>query len=66
MTLVAPHIVNDASYVTRIKRASHFYVSNVARIKHASHSEGQAQYLVKFEDAFAEQSSTVWYGVVLE
>ena len=52
MTSVAPRIVND--------------VSNVARIKHASHSVGQAQYLVRFEDDFAEQSSTVWYGVVLE
>ena len=52
MTLVAPRIVNDASYVVRIK--------------HASHSVGQAQYLVRFEDDFAEQTSTVWYGVVLE
>ena len=35
MTLVAPHIVNDVSYVTRIK--------------HASHLAWQAQYLVRLE-----------------
>ena len=35
MTLVAPRIVNDVSYVTTIK--------------HASHSVWQAQYLVRLE-----------------
>ena len=42
MTLVAPRIVNDVSYVTRIKHGSHF-----AR---------QAQYLVKLKCHFSWQA----------
>ena len=39
MTFVAPRIVNDVSYVTRIK--------------HACHSSWQAQYLVKVKCHFS-------------
>ena len=39
MTLVAPRIVNDVSYVTRINHEIHF--------------AWQAQYLVRFEVDFA-------------
>ena len=38
MTLVAPRIINDVSYVLRINDEMHF--------------AGQAQYLVKLEDDF--------------
>ena len=43
MTFVAPRIVNDVSYVTRIKHASHF----VYLVTLTCHFSWQAQYLVK-------------------
>ena len=53
MTLVAPCIVNDVSYVTRIKHGSYF--------------ASQAQYLVKLKCHFLWQAHYLEeYFVVLE
>ena len=49
MTLLAPRIVNDVSYVTRINHEMHF--------------AGQAQYLLKLERDFSWQAQhfvTFW------
>ena len=64
MTLLAPRIGNDVSYVMRIKHEIHFAwtcrvtfvaprivndVSYVTRINHEIHFARQAQYLVRLE-----------------
>ena len=46
MTLLAPRILNDVSYVTRINHEMHF--------------AWQAQYLVKLERDFLWQAVTFW------
>ena len=65
MTLVVLRIVNDVSYVRRVKHARHFAwqaqylvrldprivndVSYVRRIKHARHFAWQGQYFVRLD-----------------
>ena len=51
MRFVAPRIVNDVSYVTRIKHASHF----VYLVTLTCHFSWQAQYLVKLKCHFSWQ-----------
>ena len=47
MTSVAPRIVNDVSYVTRIKHACHFSWQAQYSVKVTCHFSWQVQYLVK-------------------
>ena len=49
MTFVAPRIVNDVSYVTRIKHASHSVWQAQYLVKFKCHILWQAQYLVKLK-----------------
>ena len=46
---VAPRIVNDVSYVTRIDDASHFAWQGQHLVRLEGHFSWQAQYSVKFE-----------------
>ena len=50
MRSVAPRIVNDVSYVTKIPPRIVNNVSYVTRIDDASHFAWQAQHLVRLED----------------
>ena len=52
MTFVAPRIVNDVSYVTRIKHASHSVWQAQYLVKVKCHFSWQAQYLVKVKCDF--------------
>ena len=48
MTLLAPCIVNDVSYVTRINHEMHFARQAQYLLKLECHFSWQAQHLVKF------------------
>ena len=62
--MLAPRIVNDVSYVTRINHEIHFAwqaqydVSYLMRINHEIHFAWQAQYLLKLECHFRGRRST--------
>ena len=47
--LVAPRIVNDVSYVTKINHESHFAWQAQYLVRLEGHFSWQAQYSVKFE-----------------
>ena len=48
MTLLAPRIVNDVSYATRIKRENDFSLQAQYLVKLECHFSWQAQHFVKF------------------
>ena len=53
MTFVAPRIVNDVSYVTRIKHACHFAWQAQYLVKVKCNFSWQVQYLVKVKCHFS-------------
>ena len=53
MRLVAPRIVNDVSYVTRIKHTRHFAWQAQHLVKFKCHFSWQVQHLVKFKCNFS-------------
>ena len=56
MTLLAPRIVNDVSYVTRINHEIHFAWQAQYLVKLECYFSWQAQYLVKLECYFSWQA----------
>ena len=60
MTLVAPRIVNDVSYVTRIKHATHFACQGQYLVMLECYFSWQVQYLVKLECHFVWQVQYSW------
>ena len=65
MTHVAPRIVNNVSFVSRINHEIHFSWQAQYLVKCKCHFSWQAQYLVKFKCHFSWQAqSSVKFGMI--
>ena len=65
MTHVAPRIVNNVSFVSRINHEIHFLWQAQYLVKCKCHFSWQAQYLVKFKCHFSWQAQySVKFGMI--